>query len=129
MARAALHKRTPRACERCRQTRRRCETPYPCQQCVAAGVPCDVRTKARPQRRRQNRRRVSTPLSDDHRTASDGSNSSTTIPAEIDNTQPATEGPERGGSNGARRRMPRDTFELLKTLIQDMLLDRHGMGF
>jgi hypothetical protein len=39
--------RIARACEQCRKSKRRCKPPYPCVNCLSAGVPCEVREKAR----------------------------------------------------------------------------------
>jgi Fungal Zn(2)-Cys(6) binuclear cluster domain len=39
--------RIARACEQCRKSKRRCKPPYPCVNCLSAGVACEVREKAR----------------------------------------------------------------------------------
>nr|POF13029.1 putative transcriptional regulatory protein [Quercus suber] len=111
-------KRTPRACERCRQSRRRCLPPYPCRQCVAAGVPCDVRDKARPQRR-QLLRKIS-PNQDDDR------NNPDVAPTRQPRFRTASVSGSRPPLDDAEHPPARDTFTLLKSLVQDMLSERHG---
>lgn len=97
-------KRTPRACERCRQTRRRCGPPYPCRQCVQAGVACDVREKARPHRRQ--------------RQPCPGTRQAATIGLK-DKRQALARPPER-------QIVQRDTFEIFRGLVEDLLLDKQG---
>ena len=39
--------RAPRACENCRQTKKRCRPPFPCRSCARSGLQCLVREIAR----------------------------------------------------------------------------------
>lgn len=50
-----MNSRASKACDHCRVSKKRCRPPLPCQNCVAAGVRCIVREKARPSRRRKPR--------------------------------------------------------------------------
>lgn len=111
-------RRTPRACEHCRHTRRRCEPPYPCRQCVELGITCDVRDKARPQRQLHAHQRTQTRSSNGH------PNDRSTAGSDED-LQTSTRGCQASPSPGVRRRQ-RDTYELLSGLVHDMLLERHG---
>lgn len=44
-------RRISKACENCRARRTKCEPPYPCRACLAAGLDdCQVRERARPNR-------------------------------------------------------------------------------
>lgn len=115
-------KRTARACERCRQLRRRCEPPYPCRQCAAAGVSCDVRAKARPQRRLPYK--CTTPVL--HNNNRDGGGLSSGTPGVLNNKQPESSVQSPRAIDHPVGRAQGDTFELLKALVQDMLLERHG---
>lgn len=105
-------KRTPRACERCRQTRRRCEPPYPCRQCVQSGVACDVREKARPHRRQQQ------PRPEGRRKAANTRNGEKFLPQRNATTKASERRPVQG-----------DTYETLRALVEDLLLDRQGRKY
>lgn len=48
---ATRRSRSAKACENCRDRRTKCEPPYPCRACKAAGLKdCQVRERARPSR-------------------------------------------------------------------------------
>ncbi|KAK4498621.1 hypothetical protein PRZ48_011280 [Zasmidium cellare] len=111
-------KRTPRACERCRQTRRRCEPPYPCRQCVQSGVECDVREKARPHRRQQQqqRSRPASALSAQGREkAASTADGGTPRPRK-------SAAPKAAG----RRAVQGDPYEAMRALVEDLLQSREG---
>jgi hypothetical protein len=115
-------KRTPRACERCRVARRRCEPPYPCRLCVELGVSCDVRSKARPQRHQQQQHRqeiLATPTIDSRGYGQSYSTNAAALPDR--------ESIQRSRSSFRRQKAQGDTYELLKGLVQDMLQQRHGI--
>jgi hypothetical protein len=112
-----LTKRTPRACERCRRTRRRCKPPHPCPACLAAGVPCEVRIKARPKREKARNAAVSG--IDDDVDALDAIILS-------DETSPIQLTPENSFPSGQMKR-PVDTFEQVHELVRALLKDRCGM--
>nr|POF26034.1 hypothetical protein CFP56_22182 [Quercus suber] len=107
-------KRTPRACERCRQTRRRCLPPYPCRQCVAADVPCEVRDKARPQRRQPLRKTPSIQARDN------------IVPNVADGLQHHSRTPSglqsKCSTPCVEQALPRDTFALLKGYVMTCAL-------
>lgn len=126
MTHPVLKKRTPRACEHCRQTRRRCETPYPCRQCVVAGIQCNVRAKARPQRRQQRCPKATTLRSDDHRGETSESSLLDDVGATHDKTQSAVEVLTHCRRKSPSRETQGDTYELLKALVQEVLLKQHG---
>jgi len=114
-------KRTPRACEGCRLARRRCEPPYPCRQCMESGISCDVRAKARPQRRQRRQHQQTTWASPSIDSRDSGRSYSTDAAGSPDH-----EPVDPGRSPVGRQTAQGDTYELLKGLVQDMLQQRHG---
>lgn len=113
-----LTKRTPRACERCRRTRRRCQPPHPCPACVAAGVRCEVRIKARPKRGRLRIPDVSD--------IGDNDNEVLETAALSDSTTPPVQLPSDLFPDVLTRK-PVDTFEQVHELVRTLLRDRCGM--
>jgi hypothetical protein len=117
-----LTKRKPRACERCRRTRRRCQPPHPCPACVAAGVRCEVHVKARPKRGRLPNTTAASEIGDVCNDALD-----TTTLSDTPTSRPVQLTPTNLFPDGLLTRRPVDTFEQVHELMRILLRDRCGM--
>lgn len=132
-------KRISRACEHCRQHKRRCLVPHPCSACVSADIPCVVRTKARPLRRASKQPSYVMPgspllLNHDHDVDFDfltGRSIDATVSTAsttLGTSRPtASESPvDPCGPSRPAEALSADAFDTLKARLHDLLLKRYG---
>jgi hypothetical protein len=121
-----INKRTARACEHCRQARRRCAPPYPCPACSSAGLVCEVRAEARPKRRKQSQAQIvslSPAIAVDRRT-------NESCKSNIVWTQQVQEEAAQSVEDSETKLLGvsfDDAYEVLKAQLQDILLAKCGM--